>query len=481
VQPAPTPVTNPDHRPHVVVVGSGISGLSACWHLLRGARVTLLESEHRLGGHTHTHQIEVNGRSGPVDTGFIVFNHRTYPGLTRWFDQLGVRIHKADMSFAVSVDRGAFEWCGSTLNTIFAQRTNLLSARFWKMLYDILRFNAKAPRDAEDKRESDDPGPSLGDYLDNNGYSQTFQHGYLLPMAGAIWSCPAEQMRAFPLRSFVRFCSNHGLLSVFNRPQWLSLKGGSQSYIQAFLEQVQRDSLPLTIQTGVEVGAIQSVPAGPQGAHSVRIMAHRKQEPAQPTQPAAAFELQADAVVLACHSDQSLRLLASTNHPASRWLADIGYQPNTAYLHTDLTLMPKRRGAWAAWNYLSNNLEGSSETQNSVSVTYWMNQLQDLVHPEPILVSLNPPQPPKPESTIKTLSYAHPIFDGPAIQAQAMLQAVQGEQSVWLAGAWLGNGFHEDGYQSGRRAAMDILSALTDHPPAVPPVVDHPRLAGSAV
>lgn len=464
-----------------MVVGGGISGLSACWHLLRGARVTLLESEHRLGGHTHTHQIEVNGRVGPVDTGFIVFNHRTYPGLTRWFDQLGVKIHKADMSFAVSVERGAFEWCGSTLNTIFAQRTNLLSARFWKMLYDILRFNAKAPRDAEKKPESDDPGPSLGDYLDNNGYSQTFQQGYLLPMAGAIWSCPAEQMRAFPLRSFVRFCSNHGLLSVFNRPQWLSLKGGSQSYIQAFLEQVSRDGLPLSIETGVEVESIQDAAIGPEDGHLVRVIGRRKKEAVQSTESAAAFELQADAVVLACHSDQSLRLLGSTNHPANRWLADIRYQPNTAYLHTDLTLMPTRRGAWAAWNYLSDSLEAGSETQTAVSVTYWMNQLQDLVQAEPILVSLNPPQPPKPDATIKTLSYAHPIFDGPAIQAQAMLQAVQGEQNVWLAGAWLGNGFHEDGYQSGRRAAMDILSALTSHPPVAQPALDHPRLAGSAV
>jgi predicted NAD/FAD-binding protein len=480
-QPPPKTLSDPDHRPHVVVVGSGISGLSACWHLLRGARVTLLESEHRLGGHTHTHQIEVNGRVGPVDTGFIVFNHRTYPGLTRWFDQLGVKIHKADMSFAVSVERGAFEWCGASLNAIFAQRTNLLSARFWKMLYDILRFNAKAPRDAEKKSESDDPGPSLGDYLDDNGYSQTFQHGYLLPMAGAIWSCPAEQMRAFPLRSFVRFCSNHGLLSVFNHPQWLSLKGGSQSYIQALLEQVDRDNLPLSIQTGVEVESIQSAPTGPGDGHSVRVVGHRKKGPVQSNGPEAAFELQADAVVLACHSDQSLRLLGPTNHPASRWLADIRYQPNTAYLHTDLSLMPTRRGAWAAWNYLSNSLEGGPEKQTVVSVTYWMNQLQDLVQPEPILVSLNPPQPPKPDALIKTLSYAHPIFDGPAIAAQAMLQAVQGEQNVWLAGAWLGNGFHEDGYQSGRRAAMDILSTLTSHPPVARPVLDHPHLAGSAV
>jgi predicted NAD/FAD-binding protein len=475
VQPTPTSADHPDHRPHVVVVGSGISGLSACWHLLRGARVTLLESEHRLGGHTHTHQIEVNGRSGPVDTGFIVFNHRTYPGLTRWFNQLGVKIHKADMSFAVSVQQGTFEWCGSTLNTIFAQRTNLLSARFWKMLYDILRFNAQAPRDAEAKRETDDPGPSLGEYLDANGYGETFQHGYLLPMAGAIWSCPAEQMRAFPLRSFVRFCSNHGLLSLMNRPQWLSLKGGSQSYIQALLQQVEQDGLPLTIKTGFAVESIQSGPAGPGCAHPLRVFGRQMAEASTP------FELQADAVVLACHSDQSLRLLETTDHPASQWLADIGYQPNTAYLHTDPALMPKRRGAWAAWNYLSGSLTGSPRADSTVSVTYWMNQLQDLVQPEPILVSLNPPKPPRPESTIKTLHYAHPIFDGPAIQAQAMLQAVQGEQGVWLAGAWLGNGFHEDGYQSGRRAAMDILSTLTTRPGVGGPEADHPSLAGSAV
>ncbi len=462
-------------RPHVVVIGSGISGLSASWHLLSGARVTLLESDHRLGGHTHTHQIDLNGQNGPVDTGFIVLNHRTYPGLTRWFDQLGVRLHKADMSFAVSVDRGAFEWCGSTLNTVFAQRSNLLSLRFWRMLYDILRFNAKAPRDCEKASGSDDTGPSLGEYLDRNRYSQTFQHGYLLPMAGAIWSCPAEQMRAFPLRSFVRFCSNHGLLSLLNRPQWLSLKGGSHSYISALLAQAKAENRPFTVQTGHEVQSIETFISDQHGSQQVRIRGQQHQADGRaPT----AFTLEADAVVLASHSDQSLRILESSGHPSVSWLSKIRYQPNIAYLHTDLSLMPRRRRAWAAWNYLADNPKEGRQG-GGVSVTYWMNQLQDLAQQEPILVSLNPPAPPKADCVLKVLHYAHPIFDGPAIEAQARLQAVQGDQRVWLAGAWLGNGFHEDGYQSGRRAAMDILSSVTAVGPAVDSDTGLSTLVGS--
>jgi predicted NAD/FAD-binding protein len=462
-------------RTHVVVIGSGISGLSASWHLLSGARVTLLESDHRLGGHTHTHQIDLNGQNGPVDTGFIVLNHRTYPGLTRWFDQLGVRLHKADMSFAVSVDRGAFEWCGSTLNTVFAQRSNLLSLRFWRMLYDILRFNAKAPRDCEKASGSDDTGPSLGEYLDKNGYSQTFQHGYLLPMAGAIWSCPADQMRAFPLRSFVRFCSNHGLLSLLNRPQWLSLKGGSHSYISALLAQAKAENRPFTVQTGHEVQSIETFISDQHGSQQVRIRGQQHQADGRaPT----AFALEADAVVLASHSDQSLRILESSGHPSVSWLSKIRYQPNIAYLHTDLSLMPRRRRAWAAWNYLADNPKEGRQG-GGVSVTYWMNQLQDLAQQEPILVSLNPPAPPKADCVLKVLHYAHPIFDGPAIEAQARLQAVQGDQRVWLAGAWLGNGFHEDGYQSGRRAAMDILSSVTAVGPAVDSDTGLSTLVGS--
>jgi predicted NAD/FAD-binding protein len=465
----------PRRRPHVVVVGSGISGLSAAWHLLRGANVTLLESEHRLGGHTHTHQIEVNGHKGPVDTGFIVLNHRTYPGLTRWFDQLGVRLHNADMSFAVSVDHGAFEWCGSTLNTVFAQRTNLLSPSFWRMLYDILRFNAKAPQDCEKSSGPEDDGPSLGEYLDQNRYSKMFQQGYLLPMAGAIWSCPAEQMRAFPLRSFVRFCSNHGLLSLLNRPQWLSLKGGSHRYIEALLARVKAENLPLTVQTGHEVQAIQTLGDAQSGSQSVRILGRQHQPDHAASEP---FSLEADAVVLASHSDQSLKMLQTTGHPCIGWLAKIGYQPNTAYLHTDLSLMPRRRKAWAAWNYLSFDKPDQRQS-NCVSVTYWMNQLQDLEQRDPILVSLNPPTPPKASSILKVLHYAHPIFDGPAIEAQSRLQAVQGEQRVWLAGAWLGNGFHEDGYQSGRRAAMDVLSSVAVEPASANSNADASSLAGS--
>jgi len=430
----------------VVVVGSGISGLSAAWHLLDHADVTLLESGERLGGHTHTHQVEVDGQTGPVDTGFIVFNHRTYPGLTRWFNQLGVKVHEADMSFAVSVEDGRFEWCGSSLKSVFAQKRNLLSPTFWRMLIDILRFNAQAPKDSARWARTGEAGPSLGDYLDQHHYSERFQMGYLLPMAGAIWSCPALQMRAFPLQSFVRFCLNHGLLSLVNRPQWLSLKGGSQTYITALLEQTRHQGLALSVKTGHPVAGLDWV-----DAKTVRVRGRKAADGSD-------FELTADAVILACHSDQALEILGQVDHPAKDHLRKIRYQPNKAYLHTDLSFMPRRRGAWAAWNYQSSHLKAQPDQR--IAVTYWMNQLQSLVFDRPLLVTLNPLTPPPATETLRVLDYAHPIFDGPAIQAQSDLSVAQGADRVWFAGAWLGNGFHEDGFQSGRQAAMDLVERL---------------------
>lgn len=431
----------PDSRPHVVVVGSGIAGLSAAWHLRKDCHVTLLEANDRLGGHTHTHEIELHGVRGPVDTGFIVFNHRTYPEIKSWFAELGVLTHAAEMSFSVSRDNSGFEWAGHSLTGLFAQPSNLLSPRFWRMLFDILRFHRQAPALLE-KIESGAHAPmSLGQMLEQRGYSQSFQSGYLLPMAGAIWSCPAEQMRAFPFASFTRFCVNHGLLQIANRPQWFSVLGGSQRYIERMLNRVEQEGHRLEVRLGHRVEQLTPMADG-----SVKIMG--TQADGLP------FALIAKGAVLAGHTDQSAKVVGFSGLPAAEFLSQFRYQSNTAYLHTDEALMPKRKNAWAAWNYRAT--PGAS----TVSVTYWMNQLQSLPFNVPVLVSLNPDTPPLPDKTISRMEYDHPIFDSAAMAARQEILKRQGQGQVWFAGAWMGYGFHEDGFRSGRQAAEGLLQQL---------------------
>jgi len=427
-------------KPHVVVVGSGISGLSTAWHLRESARVTVLEAEARLGGHTHTRLITLNGRQGPVDTGFIVFNDRTYPELLAWFAELGVLRHPADMSLSVSADRRRLEWCGRTLGSVFAQPKNLLSPRFWGMLADILRFNREATRLLVRSEQSAQHDPSLGEVLDRLGLGKAFESHYLLPMAGAIWSCPLTQMREMPFTSFARFCVNHGLLQILNRPQWYSVQGGSYGYIQRLLALLLRQSLPIEFRTHHEVASV--TPAEPGSRAVVRGWDSLKRT---------AFRLEADAVVLAGHTDQSARLLEGSRHPALGPLKAFRYQDNTAYLHTDTELMPRTRAAWAAWNVRAD------EPGARVSVTYWMNQLQDLVFDQPVLVSLNPGHPPQAACILEQIQYSHPVFDHAAQASVRSLSAVQGEGRLWFSGAWTGFGFHEDGFRSGRVAAQGVL------------------------
>ncbi|MEY3633174.1 MAG: hypothetical protein RI937_1372 [Pseudomonadota bacterium] len=443
----------------VAVIGSGISGCAAAWELSSWAEVTVFEADNRLGGHTHTQQIRVESRNFPVDTGFIVFNHRTYPGLKAWFETLGVETAASDMSFSASLNHGALEWCGSSLSSVFAQRRNLISPRFWRMLADILRFNRQAPRDAAQFRLQSETGPSLGDYLDHGGYSPLFLNAYLLPMAGAIWSCPPEQMRAFPMTTFTQFCENHGLLQIADRPQWYTVRNGSATYIQKLQARLAQTGRTVIWRTQCNVDSVSPI-TSMSGNARVRVCGVQTH-----TGAAQAFEDHYDAVVMACHSDQASQLLQETS-PAKKIVSKIRYQKNLAVLHTDTALMPKRQAAWAAWNYLHTHDQASS----NVSVTYWMNRLQPLPVQTPVLVSLNPIAPPRPEHILQSMHYAHPIFDGPAIQAQRELPSVQGHAGIWLAGAWTRYGFHEDGFQSGTQAARDLRHHFvkTGHAPALP-------------
>lgn len=413
----------------VAVVGSGISGLSAALRLSASCQVSLFEAARTLGGHTNTVDVTLDGHTHPVDTGFLVFNHRTYPNLVRLFEELQVPTAASEMSFSVSLGPHRFEWCGSNLASVFAQPSNALSPRFWRMLRDILRFNREATAlamesQARDVATLDEP---LGAWLRRQGYSNAFRDAYLLPMAAAIWSCPMKTMLGFPLGSFVRFFHNHGLLQIEDRPQWHTVRGGGREYVQRIASRLE------DVRTGTRVLGVM------RGASGVQVVT------------AAGVE-RFDHVVFATHSPQTLSLLDDADTDERAILGAIAYQPNRAYLHTDTRLMPRRRGAWAAWNYLGNG----SASDPEVSVTYWLNRLQPLPFTTDVLVSLNPLSEPDPAKTIAVFDYEHPVFDRAAVAAQKRLPAIQGRRGAWFAGAWTGYGFHEDGLRSG----LDVASRI---------------------
>ena len=421
----------------IAVVGSGISGLSAAWQLSRdGHEVALHEAGDYFGGHTHTVDVDIDGQRFGVDTGFLVFNHRTYPNLVQLFKQLEVHTSASDMSFAVkmpmSSEIGArtLEWAGSNLDTVFAQRRNLLSPRFWRMLRDIVRFNRQTTELALTAGAMDEI--PLGDFLDEHRYSTEFRDWYLLPMAGCIWSCPTEQMLAFPLATFVRFCHNHGLIQVSNRPQWHTVTGGARHYVEKMLASIPQHYL------NTAVTSIRRIPLGT--SYQVRIESSRGM---------ALY----DHVVLATHSDQSLKLLDDISDEERAVLAAVSYQPNQAILHTDASCLPQSRKAWSAWNY-----ESAGPGEPNVCVHYLLNKLQPLPCKTPVIVSLNPIHAPDPSNVLARFEYAHPVFDGPAIEAQRTLRSLQGKRNTWFAGAWTGYGFHEDGLKSGLSVAAAIAA-----------------------
>ena len=410
----------------VAVVGGGIAGLATAWLLSRQPgrfSVTLYDAGCTLGGHTNTVDVTVEGVRCPVDTGFLVFNRKTYPNLCALFACLGVESVASEMSFGVSLSQPDLEWAGSDLGTLFAQKSNLVKPGMWRMLADIARFNRETTRMA---LESSAPEQSLGAYLASAGYGAGFRDWYLLPMAAAIWSCPTSTMLDYPLSTFVRFCHNHGLLQILDRPQWLTVKDGGRSYVRkiaallddvrlgAPVERVERDGLGVWVTRAGQTERF-------------------------------------DEVVLACHSDQALRILG--NGATARERATLGavrYQPNRAVLHTDPALLPRRRKVWSAWNYLAG--EGKVDAR-PVSVSYLINRLQPLPFETPVVVSLNPFREPERKHVLAEFDYAHPVFDQAAIAAQAELPRLQGHGGVWFAGAWTGYGFHEDGLKSALRIA----------------------------
>jgi predicted NAD/FAD-binding protein len=444
----------------IAIVGSGISGLAVA-HRLRGqADITLFEAGDYFGGHTHTVDLTLDGPSGPVthgvDTGFLVFNERTYPQLIQLFAELDVATVPSDMSFSVQVPGaragGPLEWSGSSLNTVFAQRGNLANPRFLRLLRDVLRFNRLATAIAERGQEAELMQP-LSDFLNQHALSQEFRDWYFLPMLGCIWSCPTDQMLQFPVTTMIRFCHNHGLLQVTNRPQWWTVAGGARHYVDKIVAQVADKRLRTPVQRIAR------------DAQSVLITSRGQTE-------------RFDQVVLACHSDQSLALLSDARGEERQTLGAIRYQANHAVLHTDVSVLPQKRRAWAAWNYQrATAAQGQAQPENTrqddtrVCLHYLLNLLQPVPFQQPVLVSLNPQHAIDPRQIHGRFDYAHPVFDMAAIRAQGQVPALQGRQHTYFCGAWTGYGFHEDGLKSGLDVAARLQAVLANPAAKTPPAL----------
>ncbi|MBI5257131.1 MAG: FAD-dependent oxidoreductase [Burkholderiales bacterium] len=421
-------------RRRVAVVGSGISGLACAWHLAAEADVVLFEADGRFGGHAHTVDLSLQGCTHGVDTGFLVFNHATYPQLRALFAELGVDTAPAEMSFSVQVPGVGLEWSGTNLAGVFSQRRNLLRPRFLGMLADLLRFNALATRLAEQNEDAALRQP-IGEFLAQQRFGDAFRDWYLLPMLGCIWSCPTDQMLRFPVATMIRFCHNHGLIRLTERPQWYTVAGGSRRYVQRLVEQLPE------ARAGTPVRGLRRVPPGTAEA-GVWLALDSGAE-------------RFDDVVLATHSDQSLALLGQGASADERaLLGAIRYQRNRALLHTDAALLPQRRSAWAAWNY--ERAPEAAREQSAVCLHYLINRLQPLPWQTPVIVSLNPAREPDAAQVHGEFDYAHPVFDQAAIEAQQRLPSIQGRSHVWFAGAWTRYGFHEDGL----RSALDVVAGL---------------------
>ena len=416
--------SNSQQRPRIAIIGTGISGLSAAWALQDSCEITVFESAGRIGGHTATVAVDAPEGQVPVDTGFIVFNEPNYPNLMALFDHLGVSSSPTRMNFSVSVPGEGMEYASHGFGGLFAWRRNMANPRFYLMLKDILRFHGASRDLAACTR-----GRTIGEYVDEEGYGRAFVDFHLLPMAAAIWSCPVSTILDFPAASLARFFVNHGMVSV--RPQfpWRSVEGGSRTYLapltRGFAHRIRCNC------------AIRSVTRTDNGVHlqfedgSAELF---------------------DQVVFGCHAPDALGLLKDADGVESSVLSCFRTQPNRVVLHRDKSLMPRRRAAWAAWNYRAARSEALQ-----LSVTYWMNALQRLDTRTNYFVTLNPEYEPSPEAVEGEFLYHHPVFDAAAMRAQSDVWTIQGRRNVWFCGAWQGYGFHEDGLQSGL-AVAELLS-----------------------
>ena len=428
----------------IAIVGSGIAGLAAAHRLKDQAQVSLLEAGDYFGGHTHTVDVSLDTPQGAVthgvDTGFLVFNERTYPQLIALFAELGVTTAPSDMSFSVQVPadtlHGRLEWSGASLNAVFAQRRNLINPRFWRMLREVVRFNRLATDIALRNAEGELMQP-LQDFLRAHNFSSEFTDWYFLPMLGCIWSCPTTQMLQFPVATMIRFCHNHGLIQISNRPQWHTVAGGARHYVDKITAGIADKRLNCPVQQIAR------------DADGVRVTSQGQTE-------------RFDKVVIATHSDQALALLGDPSDQERTTLGAIAYQSNVAVLHTDAAVLPQRRRAWAAWNYeRSPTWDGQGgDVGQRVCLHSLINRLQPIPFAQPVVVSLNPLHDIAPQHVLDSFEYAHPVFDLTAIRAQADVPALQGQSHTYFCGAWTGYGFHEDGLKSGLDVAARLREAM---------------------
>lgn len=404
----------------IAIVGTGIAGNVIALHLHKHHKIKVFEANTHIGGHAQTHDIEMAGQTYAVDTGFIVFNHRTYPHFIQLLQEIGVPSQASKMSFSVKCEKSGLEYNGASLNGLFAQRQNLVNPKFYRMLWEILRFNRQAPQLLEEANSR----LTLAEYLHANGYHQEFQESYLMPMGSAIWSADPEKICDFPAHYFVRFFQNHGLLSVNDQPQWRVIQGGSREYVEKMVAPFRHQ---IALQT--PVATIERFP------NHVVVQ----------TQNGASEEF--DCVFLACHSDQALALLKQPTDLETKILQAMPYQSNEVVLHTDSSLLPKRRRAWAAWNY-----HILQERQQKVAVTYNMNILQNLQAPVQFCVTLNNTEAIDPQKILKRLRYDHPLQTPAGVAAQERHPEINGRCRTYYCGAYWGYGFHEDGIVSALKA-----------------------------